>query len=68
MSLSEEDRVALRERILQAWEHLSNPDVYCIEMDTERVQVTRTWVPPLAAAGTRKAINPILKLKKREGR
>ena len=27
----------------QAWEHLSNPDVYCLEMDVERVHVTRTW-------------------------
>ena len=45
----------------QAWEHLSNPDVYCIEMDAERVQVTRTWVPPLAASGPSKGINPVLK-------
>ena len=44
----------------QAWEHLSNPDVYCIEMDAERVPVTRTWVPPLAVSGTSKAINPVL--------
>lgn len=27
----------------QAWEHLSNPDVYCLEMDVKRVRVTRTW-------------------------
>lgn len=26
----------------QAWEHLSNPDVYCLEMDM-RGRVTRTW-------------------------
>ena len=51
----------------QAWEYLSNPDVYYLEMDAERVQVTRTWVPPLAASNTSKAINPILKLEKGEG-
>ena len=27
----------------QAWEHLSNPDVFCLEMEVERVRVTRTW-------------------------
>jgi 2,3-bisphosphoglycerate-dependent phosphoglycerate mutase len=48
----------------QAWEHLSNPDVYCLEMEVERVRVTRTWVPPLAASGTSKGINPVLKREK----
>jgi 2,3-bisphosphoglycerate-dependent phosphoglycerate mutase len=43
----------------QAWEHLANPDVYCIEVDAERVGVTRTWVPPLAASGTNKGTNPV---------
>jgi 2,3-bisphosphoglycerate-dependent phosphoglycerate mutase len=51
----------------QAWEHLSNPDVHCIEMDAERVRVTRTWVPPLAASGTRKGINPVLKRENEKG-
>ena len=41
----------------QAWEHLSNPDVYCIEVDVERVRVTRTWGPPLAASGTSRGAN-----------
>lgn len=27
----------------QAWEHLSNPDVFCLEMGVERVRITRTW-------------------------
>jgi 2,3-bisphosphoglycerate-dependent phosphoglycerate mutase len=44
----------------QAWERLSNPDVYCIEI-AERVRVTRTWVSPLAVSGTGKGINPVLK-------
>jgi 2,3-bisphosphoglycerate-dependent phosphoglycerate mutase len=51
----------------QAWEHLSNPDVYCIDMDVERVRVTRTWVPPLAASGTSKDINPVLQREEGEG-
>ena len=29
----------------QTWEHLSNPDVYCIKIGVEHVRVTRTWVP-----------------------
>ena len=29
----------------EAWEHLSNPDVYCIEVDRDRVRVARTWAP-----------------------
>jgi 2,3-bisphosphoglycerate-dependent phosphoglycerate mutase len=32
----------------QAWERLSNPDVYCVTWHAERVQVFRTWVPSLA--------------------
>ena len=35
-----------------AWEHLSNPDVYCIEMEAECVRVTRSWVSPLAVSNT----------------
>ena len=35
----------------QAWEHLSNPDVYCIEVQGERVWISRTWDPSLAASG-----------------
>ena len=27
----------------QAWERLSNPDVYCLEAEAERVRVSRTW-------------------------
>jgi 2,3-bisphosphoglycerate-dependent phosphoglycerate mutase len=45
----------------QAWERLSNPDVYCLEMDAARVQVTRTWVPPPVAFSTSKSIHPVLR-------
>jgi 2,3-bisphosphoglycerate-dependent phosphoglycerate mutase len=48
----------------QAWEHLSNPDVYCLEVEAERVRVTRTWVPPVASSGTSQGANAVLK---REG-
>jgi 2,3-bisphosphoglycerate-dependent phosphoglycerate mutase len=29
------------------WERLSNPDVYCLTVHTDHVQVSRTWVPSL---------------------
>lgn len=29
----------------ETWEGLSNPDVYCITLDGEQVEVTRTWNP-----------------------
>jgi hypothetical protein len=45
----------------QAWEHLSNPDVYCLEVEAERVRVSRTWVPPVAASGTSQGANTVLK-------
>jgi 2,3-bisphosphoglycerate-dependent phosphoglycerate mutase len=44
----------------QAWEHLSNPDVYCLEVEEERVRVTRTWVPPVASSGTSQGTNMVL--------
>jgi 2,3-bisphosphoglycerate-dependent phosphoglycerate mutase len=28
-----------------AWERLTNPDVYCVAVSAERVQVARTWIP-----------------------
>lgn len=28
-----------------AWERLTNPDVYCVTVSTDRVHVARTWVP-----------------------
>jgi 2,3-bisphosphoglycerate-dependent phosphoglycerate mutase len=45
----------------QAWEHLSNPDVYYLEVEAERVRVTRTWVPPVASSGTSQGASAILK-------
>ena len=30
----------------QTWEGLSNPDVYCIAVHGERVEISRTWIPP----------------------
>ena len=29
----------------QTWEGLSNPDVYCIAVHGERVEISRTWIP-----------------------
>lgn len=29
----------------QTWECLSNPDVYCLAVQGERVEMSRTWVP-----------------------
>lgn len=45
----------------QVWEHLSNPDVYCLEVEAERVRVTRTWVPPVASSGTSQGASATLK-------
>jgi 2,3-bisphosphoglycerate-dependent phosphoglycerate mutase len=45
----------------QAWEHLANPDVYCLEVEAERVRVTRTWVPPVASSGTSQGASAVLK-------
>jgi 2,3-bisphosphoglycerate-dependent phosphoglycerate mutase len=45
----------------QAWEHLSNPDVYCLEVEAERVRVIRTWVPPVASSGTSQDASAVLK-------
>jgi 2,3-bisphosphoglycerate-dependent phosphoglycerate mutase len=45
----------------QAWERLSNPDVYCLEVEAERVRVTRTWVPPVASSGTSQGASAVLK-------
>jgi 2,3-bisphosphoglycerate-dependent phosphoglycerate mutase len=44
----------------QAWEHLSNPDVYCLEVEAERVRVSHTWVPPGASSGTSQGANTVL--------
>ena len=33
----------------QTWKHLSNPDVYCLAVQGERVQISRHWTPPLTA-------------------
>jgi hypothetical protein len=30
----------------QTWVCLSNPDVYCIASHGERVEISRSWVPP----------------------
>jgi 2,3-bisphosphoglycerate-dependent phosphoglycerate mutase len=30
----------------QTWEHLSNPDVYCLAVQGERVEIFRTWLAP----------------------
>lgn len=38
---------------LQAWERLSNPDVYCLEVAAKGVQVTHTWAPSEEFFGTR---------------
>ena len=35
----------------QSWERLSNPDVYCIAVHEECVEISRTWVPSLSAPG-----------------
>lgn len=35
----------------QAWEGLSNPDVYCLAVEGERVEISRTWIPALTASG-----------------
>jgi 2,3-bisphosphoglycerate-dependent phosphoglycerate mutase len=35
----------------QTWECLSNPDVYCLAVRGERVEISRTWVPSLTALG-----------------
>jgi 2,3-bisphosphoglycerate-dependent phosphoglycerate mutase len=44
----------------QAWEHLSNPDVYCLEVEAEHVRVIRTWVPPVASSGTSQGASAVL--------
>jgi len=31
----------------QTWERLSNPDVYCLAAQGERVEISRPWVPSL---------------------
>lgn len=28
----------------QTWERLSNPDVYCLAVQEERVEISHTWV------------------------
>src|SRR6267142_989850 len=39
----------------QTWECLSNPDVYCLAVQGERVEMSRTWVPfPTAPAPGRR--------------
>jgi 2,3-bisphosphoglycerate-dependent phosphoglycerate mutase len=35
----------------QTWECLSNPDVYCLAVQGERVEMSRTWVPSPIAPG-----------------
>jgi 2,3-bisphosphoglycerate-dependent phosphoglycerate mutase len=45
----------------QAWGHLSNPDVYCLEVEAERARVIRTWVPPVASSGTSQGASAVLK-------
>jgi 2,3-bisphosphoglycerate-dependent phosphoglycerate mutase len=45
----------------QAWERLSNPDVYCLEVEAERVRVTRTWVPSVASSCTRQGAHSVVK-------
>ena len=35
----------------QTWECLSNPDVYCLAVQGERVEVSRTWAPVPTAPG-----------------
>jgi len=35
----------------QTWERLSNPDVYCIAVLGERVEISRTWVSSLTPPG-----------------
>jgi 2,3-bisphosphoglycerate-dependent phosphoglycerate mutase len=44
----------------QTWEHLSNPDVYCLEVEAERIRVTRTWVPPEASVGSSQGARGVL--------
>ena len=43
----------------QTWECLSNPDVYCIAVQGERVEISRTWVPSLTAPGRSGGAHPV---------
>jgi 2,3-bisphosphoglycerate-dependent phosphoglycerate mutase len=36
----------------QAWECLSNPDVYCIAVPGERVEISRTWISRCSERGS----------------
>jgi 2,3-bisphosphoglycerate-dependent phosphoglycerate mutase len=51
----------------QAGEHLSNPEVYCLEVAAERGGVTRTWVPPVVASGTSQGANTVFEARERIG-
>jgi 2,3-bisphosphoglycerate-dependent phosphoglycerate mutase len=43
----------------QTWECLSNPDVYCIAVHGERVEISRTCVPFLPAPGRSGGDHPV---------
>lgn len=45
----------------QAWECLSNPDVYGLEVEAERIRVTRTWGSSVASSGTRQGAHSVMK-------
>ena len=32
----------------QTWERLSNPDVYCLAVQGEHVEISHTWAPSLS--------------------
>ena len=42
----------------QTWECLSNPDVYCLAVHGDRVELARTWVPSLSAPGRSGGAHP----------
>ena len=42
----------------QTWECLSNPDVYCLAVHGDRVEISRTWVPSLSAPGQSGGAHP----------
>jgi 2,3-bisphosphoglycerate-dependent phosphoglycerate mutase len=43
----------------QTWECLSNPDVYCLAVRGERVEMSRTWVPSPTAQARGGADHPV---------
>jgi 2,3-bisphosphoglycerate-dependent phosphoglycerate mutase len=49
----------------QTWERLSNPDVYCLAVQGEHVEISRTWGLSLTPLGRRESDHPVWKHEER---